>query len=472
MRVLLVEDDSSYAQPLAEMLCESGYEVDLCKTTEALREYLLSPPTISLAILDLFLGYDRPLGEGLENIATVRRVFPMVPILVFTGHATESSIKQSQSAGASAILAKPTRVDRRYYTDFVQPKITKLRKAADAIDYRSELSRLRQLNENDLIHQILVPLLGQMGYQGLAASHHGPGEHGMDIRPFHEFDAMGDRIYYAAQVKAHNIVENARSPCNVASVLNQIEVALRTEVLVAENTLRTVDRMFLITSGEVTPDARETMKSWLRGRRQVTIIEGSRLIELLYHHGLLHLLNPPRQRCGVKILPILAEGSRAGVNWEEILRTLVFTRCNLTAEQAETIYDSLLQRERILATIVGSGVAMPHTYNSSLDHQIVVVCASASRYPWQSGKSPRVDLVVLSLFASEENPDTARIRQCASEAVGRLVGQDAFPSLTPQSRLEQLTSGLKNALDSRPFSSEILAGQAVLIRVPQAEMDE
>jgi DNA-binding response OmpR family regulator len=103
-RVLLVEDDSSIADPLARALKREGYDVDV---------YGDGPSALSgaedgadLVVLDLGL----PGMDGLEVCRQMRAMGSDVPVLVLTARADEVDTVVGLDAGADDYVTKPFRL--------------------------------------------------------------------------------------------------------------------------------------------------------------------------------------------------------------------------------------------------------------------------------------------------------------------------------------------------------------------------
>jgi DNA-binding response OmpR family regulator len=103
-RVLLVEDDSAIADPLARALKREGYDVDV---------YGDGPSALAgaddgadLIVLDLGL----PGMDGLEVCRQVRAMGSDVPVLVLTARADEVDTVVGLDAGADDYVTKPFRL--------------------------------------------------------------------------------------------------------------------------------------------------------------------------------------------------------------------------------------------------------------------------------------------------------------------------------------------------------------------------
>jgi DNA-binding response OmpR family regulator len=98
MRVLLVEDDDSIAEPLASGLGRYGFQVDrVCTGVEA-----LAAPSHEVVLLDLGL----PDMDGIDVCRQLRALSP-VPIIVITARAEEVDRVLGLELGADDYVVKP-----------------------------------------------------------------------------------------------------------------------------------------------------------------------------------------------------------------------------------------------------------------------------------------------------------------------------------------------------------------------------
>jgi len=100
-RALLVDDDRSCLEMLAEIVREEGFVVDTAGTIgEAERRATAHPP--DLLLLDLFL----PDGQSLDLLGPVLRKAPCT-VIVMTGHASVETAVDAMRRGARDYLVKP-----------------------------------------------------------------------------------------------------------------------------------------------------------------------------------------------------------------------------------------------------------------------------------------------------------------------------------------------------------------------------
>ena len=102
--VMIVDDESSIADTLAEILSRSGYAaVTAYDGDSALETALLNPP--EMLITDVVL----PGMSGIELAITVRRIFPDCKIILFSGQASTADLLATASSEGHqfTLLSKP-----------------------------------------------------------------------------------------------------------------------------------------------------------------------------------------------------------------------------------------------------------------------------------------------------------------------------------------------------------------------------
>lgn len=109
LRVLIVEDEASWQQILAEILEDMGLTVDVAANAAAALE-LIQRQAHRLAVLDLSLGgRDHHNQDGLQVLAAIRRHDPDCAAIMLTGYATVAlAVSVIQEQGAYTLLQKET----------------------------------------------------------------------------------------------------------------------------------------------------------------------------------------------------------------------------------------------------------------------------------------------------------------------------------------------------------------------------
>ena len=103
MRILVVEDDPSVAQVLAEVLRVEGHDVLVALDgVEALN--VVETTTVDGVFLDLVM----PGLDGLSVLSRIRNRFPDLPVVILSAHAETEATLRARELGAVDILAKPS----------------------------------------------------------------------------------------------------------------------------------------------------------------------------------------------------------------------------------------------------------------------------------------------------------------------------------------------------------------------------
>ncbi len=134
IRVLVVDDDESHAEAVAESLERVGYQcVVAASGREGLR--LIEEQNFDIVLTDLFMD---DVG-GMEVLAKAKRELPDAEVVILTGQNTAKAAVLAMQAGATMYLTKPL-------------DIIELRTVADKVSQAQRLARSnvelrRQLNE-------------------------------------------------------------------------------------------------------------------------------------------------------------------------------------------------------------------------------------------------------------------------------------------------------------------------------------
>ena len=102
--ILLVDDDSDYAQALAKTLGRAGYRVSTAGDCRGALT-ILRDQSFDLIITDLHM----PLNSGLDLLRSIRAISPEVPVVVITAFGEWTTYLQAMNSGAVDYLNKPVR---------------------------------------------------------------------------------------------------------------------------------------------------------------------------------------------------------------------------------------------------------------------------------------------------------------------------------------------------------------------------
>ena len=138
MRILLVEDERTLAEPLADALREAGHDPAVLHDGAAALAWL-SEHSCDLVVTDVRL----PGADGIEVLRRARGQDPPLPALVMTGYASVEQAVDAMKLGAHGYLQKP------FPTAALLAQVERI---AELAAMRRELQRLRAGSDgNDLL---------------------------------------------------------------------------------------------------------------------------------------------------------------------------------------------------------------------------------------------------------------------------------------------------------------------------------
>ena len=106
MKMMLVDDEERYLQTTKKLIEKKGYEV---LTAQSGKEALdkLKSQNVHVVILDVKM----PGMDGNETLKAIKTLYPLVEVIMLTGHATVDSAIDGLKSGACDYLMKPADID-------------------------------------------------------------------------------------------------------------------------------------------------------------------------------------------------------------------------------------------------------------------------------------------------------------------------------------------------------------------------
>ena len=103
MKMMLVDDEERFLATTQKLLSRKGYDVATATSgAEALER--LKSQNIHVVILDVKM----PGMDGMETLKAIKSQYPLVEVIMLTGHATVESAVEGLKSGATDYLMKPT----------------------------------------------------------------------------------------------------------------------------------------------------------------------------------------------------------------------------------------------------------------------------------------------------------------------------------------------------------------------------
>jgi two-component system, OmpR family, response regulator CpxR len=135
IKVLLVDDERDFVEPLSERLQTRGFTTGLAfNGDEAIG--LVEKDDWDVVILDVLM----PGKDGTDTLREIKKIKPLIEVIMLTGHATVESAIEGMKLGAYDYLMKPT--------DLAE-LVSKIKKARVRKEDQEE--RIRQAEINHIV---------------------------------------------------------------------------------------------------------------------------------------------------------------------------------------------------------------------------------------------------------------------------------------------------------------------------------
>jgi DNA-binding NtrC family response regulator len=106
--VLLVDDEVSFVEAFSERLVMRNVEIFKALSGEEALRILEKNNDIEVVILDVKM----PGMDGIETLAAIKKKFPLVEVIMLSGHADVESAIDGMKQGAFDYLMKPSDIDQ------------------------------------------------------------------------------------------------------------------------------------------------------------------------------------------------------------------------------------------------------------------------------------------------------------------------------------------------------------------------
>jgi two-component system, NtrC family, response regulator AtoC len=141
-KILLVDDELTMLQMVADMLRQEGHEVFPFTNTQA-ASAALTTSAPELVITDLYLDKANP--HGMEILKKARELTPPAVVIVITGFGSIDTAKEAMKAGAFDYLEKPFKVDE--FKLCVQRALSYNAALTEAVHLRKQLKKKYQFSQ-------------------------------------------------------------------------------------------------------------------------------------------------------------------------------------------------------------------------------------------------------------------------------------------------------------------------------------
>jgi DNA-binding NtrC family response regulator len=112
--VLIVDDEVDFVETFSERLVMRNLEISKAFSGEEALQMLEENKNVEVVILDVKM----PGMDGIETLAEIKKKFPLVEVIMLSGHSTVESAIEGMKQGAFDYLMKPCDIDQ------LMPKVT------------------------------------------------------------------------------------------------------------------------------------------------------------------------------------------------------------------------------------------------------------------------------------------------------------------------------------------------------------
>ena len=105
--IMLVDDEVSFVKTMAKRLAKRNIETIAAFSGEEGLEKLKANQNLDVIVLDVKM----PGMDGLETLKLIKNEFPLIEVLMLTGHATIKSGISGMKLGAYDFLTKPCNIE-------------------------------------------------------------------------------------------------------------------------------------------------------------------------------------------------------------------------------------------------------------------------------------------------------------------------------------------------------------------------
>jgi DNA-binding NtrC family response regulator len=106
--ILLVDDEISFVETLSKRLDKRNLKVLTAFGGQEALEILSNNRTLDVVILDVKM----PDMDGIETLGKIKKDFPLIEVIMLTGHATVETAIEGMKLGAFDYLMKPCDIEQ------------------------------------------------------------------------------------------------------------------------------------------------------------------------------------------------------------------------------------------------------------------------------------------------------------------------------------------------------------------------
>lgn len=107
MKLMLVDDEERFLQTTKKLLAKKGYDVLTAPSGETALE-ILARHEVHVVILDVKM----PGMDGIATLKKIKTLFPLMEVIMLTGHANVEEAVEGMKCGATDYVMKPCDIEK------------------------------------------------------------------------------------------------------------------------------------------------------------------------------------------------------------------------------------------------------------------------------------------------------------------------------------------------------------------------
>ncbi len=106
-KLMLVDDEQAFVETMSKRLDKRGYSVLRASSGSEALDRLKEARDLDVVVLDVKM----PGMDGIQTLQEIKKAFPLVEVIMLTGHATVETAIEGMKLGAYDYLMKPCDMD-------------------------------------------------------------------------------------------------------------------------------------------------------------------------------------------------------------------------------------------------------------------------------------------------------------------------------------------------------------------------
>ena len=105
--ILLVDDEKAFVDTMAKRLSKRDLNISKVYSGEDALDEIKNNPETEVVVLDIMM----PGIDGIETLRRLKKDYPLLEVIILTGHGRVASYKEAEKLGAFSYLEKPYDID-------------------------------------------------------------------------------------------------------------------------------------------------------------------------------------------------------------------------------------------------------------------------------------------------------------------------------------------------------------------------